>query len=61
VCARASRGRGDARRLLGALAARHPEATWTIAPLCPEEMGGFFERVGLAPERLNQLHMTAAL
>jgi GNAT superfamily N-acetyltransferase len=61
VTEREARGRGEARRLLRAIAARRPSATWRIAPLCPEEVGGFFEKMGLTRGPLNQLHMVRVL
>lgn len=55
-----ARGRGEARALLRSIAARHA-GTWHVAPLCPEELGGFFETLWLRPERLNQVQMILPL
>jgi len=51
------RRQGHAARLLRALIAEHPGKEWSVPALCPEEMGGLFERVGFARGPLTQLHM----
>lgn len=51
------RGQGQAAQLLRAAAARYPGRRWVVPALCPEEVGGFFERMGLQPSELSQLQM----
>jgi ribosomal protein S18 acetylase RimI-like enzyme len=52
-----ARGQGQAARLLDALMARFPGKKWSVPALCPEEMGGFFEKLGLERGDLSQLQM----
>jgi ribosomal protein S18 acetylase RimI-like enzyme len=56
-----ARGQGQARRLLRALFAAYPNKTWHASALFPEEMGGFFEKVGFVKEDLGQFQMKLEL
>jgi ribosomal protein S18 acetylase RimI-like enzyme len=56
-----ARGQGRAARLLNATMARYPGKTWRVSPLCPEEMGGLFERAGFERGSLSQLQMRIEL
>ena len=56
-----ARGQGQARRLLHALFAAYPNKTWHASALFPEEMGGFFEKVGFVKEDLGQFQMKLEL
>jgi GNAT superfamily N-acetyltransferase len=56
------RRRGQATRLLRALAARHPGATLSFLPLFPEGLAaGFFEKAGFQRAALTQLEMAREL
>ena len=52
-----ARGQGRATRLLRAVMAHHPGKGWAVPALCPEEIGGLFEKVGLVKGPLAQLQM----
>jgi len=56
-----ARRQGQATGLLQALVACYRDRTWLVAPLCPEEMGGLFEKAGFAPDTLTQLQMLVHL
>jgi ribosomal protein S18 acetylase RimI-like enzyme len=56
-----ARGQGRAGRLLRATMARYPHKAWRVPPLCPEELGGLFERAGFEQSSLSQLQMRVAL
>lgn len=51
------RSQGFGKRLMHSLVRRYPEKTWVVPAICPEEYGGFFERVGFEPDRLSQFQM----
>ena len=51
------RSHGYGRRLMEALLRRYPRKDWKVPALCPEEYGGFFERIGFEPGRLSQFQM----
>lgn len=51
------RSRGYGRRLMQALIRHYPEKNWVVPAICPEEYGGFFQRMGFEPDRLSQLQM----
>jgi GNAT superfamily N-acetyltransferase len=55
------RGQGAAVRLLRALMDKHPDTRWVVPVLCPEEMGGLFERIGFERSELSQLQMMIGL
>jgi ribosomal protein S18 acetylase RimI-like enzyme len=52
-----ARRQGQAARLLRALLARHPQKTWRVPALCPEEAGGPFEKAGFEQTTLSQFQM----
>jgi ribosomal protein S18 acetylase RimI-like enzyme len=52
-----SRGQGQASRLVKAVLSHYPNRKWVIPALCPEEAGGFFERLGFERSSLSQLQM----
>ena len=56
-----SRKRGQAGLVLRGLLASHPGRTWHISPLCPEELGGLFEKAGFTRDSLSQFQMRAEL
>jgi hypothetical protein len=55
------RGQGMAARLLRLLMGNHPNKRWIVPTLCPEEMGGLFERVGFERGELSQLQMVTEI
>lgn len=52
-----ARRQGHATRLLRALMASFPGKRWGVPALCPEEMGGLFEKAGFEQETLAQFQM----
>ena len=52
-----SRREGNAAQLLQALFFDFPEKTWNVPAIFPEEMGGFFEKLGFKRQELNQFQM----
>jgi ribosomal protein S18 acetylase RimI-like enzyme len=52
-----ARRQGQAARLLRALLARHPQKTWRVPALCPEEAGWPFEKAGFERTPLSQFQM----
>lgn len=56
-----SRGQGQARNILSTLMKLHPDKEWQVPPICPEEIGYFFEKVGFEKQPLSQLQMALAL
>lgn len=61
VVAPQARGQGQARRLILSVMAGYPGRKWLVSALCPEELGGLFERLGFVPGRFSQLHLRRAL
>lgn len=53
--------KGLATRLVAALIASHPDKTWHVAPICPEEYGAVFTRNGFTVKDLNQFQMELRL
>jgi ribosomal protein S18 acetylase RimI-like enzyme len=53
----AARGQGQARQLIRAVIARYPNKKWLIPALCPEEVGGLFEKTGFKGAALSQFQM----
>jgi ribosomal protein S18 acetylase RimI-like enzyme len=53
----ASRGQGQAIQLLQGMMAFHPQKVWRVPALCPEEIGGLFEKAGFERGSLSQLQM----
>lgn len=56
-----ARLRGEASRLLRALAAQYPGKSWGILGLCPEELAPFLEKLGFKQEPLTQFQMIKEL
>jgi ribosomal protein S18 acetylase RimI-like enzyme len=52
-----ARAQGQARRLIQAVIARYPNKKWLISALCPEEVGGLFEKIGFKRGTLSQFQM----
>jgi ribosomal protein S18 acetylase RimI-like enzyme len=52
-----ARRQGHATRLLRTVMASFPGKRWGVPALCPEEMGGLFEKVGFEQETLAQFQM----
>lgn len=52
-----ARRQGQAARLLKAVIAKYPTKKWFVSALCPEEIGGVFEKVGFQRSSLAQLQM----
>lgn len=52
-----SRSQGQAKRLLQAVMAAYPGKVWSVPALCPEEAGGFFQKLGFKQGKLSQLQM----
>ncbi|HKE20685.1 MAG TPA: GNAT family N-acetyltransferase [Kofleriaceae bacterium] len=58
----AARRKGRARRLLGAIQSIHPDASWDILPIAPEEFSPeALAALGFAPTELHQLEMERSL
>lgn len=55
------RRQGQAIRLLRAMMTEYPDKVWQVPALCPEEIGGVFEKAGFARESLSQFQMMANL
>lgn len=56
-----ARRQGHASALLRAVMAQHPEATWRVPTLWPEELSGLFTKLGLQREALTQWQMAVRL
>jgi GNAT superfamily N-acetyltransferase len=56
-----SRGQGQASRLVKGMLSRFPDKKWVIPALCPEEVGGLFEKTGFQRGELSQLQMQVEL
>lgn len=52
-----ARRQGQATRLIQAVAAKYPNRKWLVSALCPEEVGGLFEKTGFKRDVLSQLQM----
>ncbi len=61
VVAPDKRRRGQAIRLLRALLARFPNATWKVGSLFPEDTIGLFEKAGFREHPISQVQMVLAL
>lgn len=51
------RGQGKGRQILELAMQQFQGRTWNIPALCPEEVGGFFEKMGFKKQELAQLQM----
>lgn len=56
-----ARRQKSATELLRAVITRHPQKTWRVPAILPEEFGGLLERVGLQRDTLTQWQMNAPL
>lgn len=56
-----ARGQGQAARLVEAVHSNFPNRKWVLPALCPEEVGGLFERIGFHQGSLSQLQMSVDL
>ena len=52
-----SRRKGQATRLVNTVLAKYPNLKWLVSALCPEEIGGLFEKMGFRRGDLSQLQM----
>ncbi len=52
-----SSGQQQAARLIQAVMQKHPSEKWFVPGLCPEELGGLFEKLGFTRDELSQLQM----
>ncbi len=52
-----ARRAGQGSRLMRAAFSRFPNKTWHVPSLCPEEMDGLFEKMGMIKEVLSQYQM----
>ena len=52
-----SRKQGQAIQLIQSVMQKHPSDKWFVPGLCPEEMGGLFEKLGFKRDNLSQLQM----
>jgi hypothetical protein len=48
---------GVASRIVGAVAQKYPNRTWHIPQISPDEMDGFFQKMGFVRHELNQFQM----
>lgn len=56
-----ARRAGQAPRVMRAAFSRFQNKTWHIPSLCPEEVGGLFEKMGMIREELSQYQMVLKL
>ena len=52
-----ARRQGQASRLIRAVISQDPDKKWLVPALCPEEVGGLFERLGFERAALTQYQM----
>ena len=52
-----ARGNGQARQILEAAMAQFPNKKWKVPAICPEEYGGFFERMKFTQSEITQFQM----
>jgi len=52
-----SRGQKQAERLIKSVMTMFPSKKWFVPALCPEEIGGLFEKLGFKRDDLSQLQM----
>jgi len=52
-----SRRQGQALQLIQFVTQMHPSDKWFVPGLCPEELGGLFEKIGFKRDNLSQLQM----
>jgi hypothetical protein len=52
---------GQGPRVMRTAFSRFPNKTWHVPALCPEQMGGLFEKIGMIREELSQFQMALKL
>lgn len=53
-----ARNQGKARRIVEAAMKEFPQKEWAVPALCPEECGGFFEKMGFTRGEISQFQMS---
>jgi ribosomal protein S18 acetylase RimI-like enzyme len=56
-----ARRAGQGPRVMRAAFSRFPNKTWHVPALCPEQVGGLFEKMGMMREELSQFQMALKL
>jgi ribosomal protein S18 acetylase RimI-like enzyme len=56
-----ARRAGQGARMMRAAFSRFPNKTWHVPVLCPEQVGGLFEKMGMIREELSQSQMALKL
>jgi GNAT superfamily N-acetyltransferase len=56
-----ARGQGRGTQFLKSVIAQHPDRTWHVPAIFPEEMGRVFEKAGFEREELSQWQMRLGL
>jgi ribosomal protein S18 acetylase RimI-like enzyme len=56
-----ARRAGQGVRVMRAAFSRFPNKTWHVPALCPEQVGGLFENMGMTREELSQFQMALKL
>jgi len=56
-----ARRAGQGSRVMRAAFSRFPNKTWHVPVLCPEQVGGLFEKMGMMREELSQSQMALKL
>jgi hypothetical protein len=56
-----ARRAGQGRRVMRSAFSRFPNKTWHIPALCPEQVGGLFEKMGMVRDELSQFQMALKL
>jgi ribosomal protein S18 acetylase RimI-like enzyme len=56
-----ARQAGQGLRVMRAAFSRFPNKTWHVPALCPEQVAGLFEKMGMIREELSQFQMTLKL
>jgi len=56
-----ARRQGQATRLIQSVLAKYSQKNWLVSALCPEEIGGLFEKAGFQRDSLSQLQMRIEL
>lgn len=52
-----ARDQGKGQQILKSAMQLFPDKTWKIPAICPEELGGFFEKMGFKQQEISQLQM----
>lgn len=56
-----ARKMGQAKELLESAMTQFPNKKWKVPAICPEEVGGFFEKMGFIQEEISQFQMRLTL